>query len=149
MHGGLDGKSVWRGRDEYVEFLQTWTAEFRDWSVRVERLIDAGPDRVVALTHQTGTGRASVAPVELNLRLTLDERVDPTQRASSRLPLLCRNGHYPCARGACLEAQGQGLASRRWGLLLYDVEKVGRLEHVYVQRGDLLERRVEGLHPER
>jgi hypothetical protein len=29
MQGGLDGKSVWRGRDEYVEFLQTWTAEFR------------------------------------------------------------------------------------------------------------------------
>jgi ketosteroid isomerase-like protein len=67
MQGGLDGKSVWRGRDEYVEFLQTWTAEFPDWSVRVERLIDAGPDRVVALTHQTGTGRASGAPVELSL----------------------------------------------------------------------------------
>lgn len=67
MQGGLDGKSVWRGRDEYVEFLQTWTAEFRDWSVRVERLIDAGPGRVVALTHQTGIGRASGAPVELSL----------------------------------------------------------------------------------
>jgi ketosteroid isomerase-like protein len=63
----LDGRSVWRGRDEHVEFMRTWTAEFQDWSVRVERLIDAGSDRVVALTHQTGIGRASGARVELRL----------------------------------------------------------------------------------
>jgi hypothetical protein len=34
----LDGKTVWRGRDEYVEFMRTWTSEFRDWSIRGERL---------------------------------------------------------------------------------------------------------------
>jgi hypothetical protein len=26
----LDGKSVWRGRAEYVEFTRTWTDQFHD-----------------------------------------------------------------------------------------------------------------------
>jgi ketosteroid isomerase-like protein len=65
--GMLDGRSVWRGREEYVDWFHTWTGEFTDWSLRVERLIDAGHDRVVALTHQTGTGRESGAPVEFKV----------------------------------------------------------------------------------
>jgi ketosteroid isomerase-like protein len=63
----LDGRSVWRGREGFVEFVRTWTEEFEDWSIQVERWIDAGDDRVVALTHQSATGKASGAPVELNL----------------------------------------------------------------------------------
>jgi hypothetical protein len=46
----LDGKSVWRGREEYVEFTRTWTDQFHDWSIRAERLIDAGDDQVVVVT---------------------------------------------------------------------------------------------------
>jgi ketosteroid isomerase-like protein len=63
----LDGKSVWRGREEYVKFIGTWTDEFQDWSIRVDRVIDAGGDRVVTLTHQSATGKASGAPVELDV----------------------------------------------------------------------------------
>ena len=63
----LDGRSVWRGREGFVEFMRTWTEQFEDWSMQVERWIDAGADRVVALTHQTGTGKGSGAPVELKL----------------------------------------------------------------------------------
>jgi ketosteroid isomerase-like protein len=63
----LDGRSVWRGREGFVEFMRTWTEQFDDWSIRVERWIDAGEDRVVALTHQTATGKGSGVPVELNL----------------------------------------------------------------------------------
>jgi hypothetical protein len=37
----LDGQSLWRGREGFAEFVRTWTAEFDDWSVRLERLIDA------------------------------------------------------------------------------------------------------------
>jgi ketosteroid isomerase-like protein len=65
--GMLDGRSVWRGREEYVEWFRSWTGEFEDWSLRVERLIDAGQDRVVALTHQSGTGRESGVPVEFKV----------------------------------------------------------------------------------
>jgi ketosteroid isomerase-like protein len=63
----LDGRSVWRGREGFVEFVRTWTEQFEGWSIRVERLIDAGEDRVVALTHQTATGKGSGVPVELSL----------------------------------------------------------------------------------
>jgi ketosteroid isomerase-like protein len=63
----LDGRSIWRGREEYGEFIRTWTDQFDDWSIRAERFIDAGDDQVVVLSHQTATGRESGVPVELKL----------------------------------------------------------------------------------
>ena len=54
---GFEGGSVWHGREGFVEFVRTWTEQFEDWSIRLERLIDAGDDRVVVLTHQSATGR--------------------------------------------------------------------------------------------
>jgi ketosteroid isomerase-like protein len=63
----LEGRSVWRGREGFVEFIRTWTEQFEGWSIRLERVIDAGEDRVVALTRQSATGRESGVPVELNL----------------------------------------------------------------------------------
>jgi ketosteroid isomerase-like protein len=63
----LEGRSVWRGREGFAEFMRAWTEDFEDWSIRLERLIDAGEDRVVGLTHQSATGKVSGAPVELNL----------------------------------------------------------------------------------
>jgi ketosteroid isomerase-like protein len=58
---------VWPGRSGFVEFINTWTEQFEDWSMWVERWIDAHDDRVVALTRQSATGRGSGVPVELNL----------------------------------------------------------------------------------
>ncbi len=63
----LDGRSIWRGREGFVEFIRTWLEQFEGWSIRVERWIDAGEERVVALTRQSATGKASGVPVELNL----------------------------------------------------------------------------------
>ncbi len=63
----LDGRSVWRGRDGFVEFVRTWTDQFDGWSIRVERWIDADEERVVALTRQWATGKGSGVPVELPL----------------------------------------------------------------------------------
>ena len=63
----LNGRSVWPGREGFVEFIRTWTEQFEDWSIWVERWIDAGEDRVVALTRQTATGKGSRVPVELSL----------------------------------------------------------------------------------
>jgi ketosteroid isomerase-like protein len=65
--GEVLGRAVWRGREGFVEFVRTWTEEFEGWSIRVERLIDAGDDRVVALTLQSGTGKHSGVPVEMTL----------------------------------------------------------------------------------
>jgi len=63
----LEGRSVWLGREGFVEFIRTWTEQFEGWSIRLDRLIDAGEDRVVALTHQSAIGKESGVPVELNL----------------------------------------------------------------------------------
>jgi ketosteroid isomerase-like protein len=57
------------GREGFVEFMRTWTEDFEDWSIRLERLIDAGNDRVVALLHQAATGKGSGVPVELHFAL--------------------------------------------------------------------------------
>jgi ketosteroid isomerase-like protein len=63
----LDGRSVWRGREGFVEFIRTWTDQFEGWSIWVERWIGVGEDRVVALTRQSATGKGSGVPVELTL----------------------------------------------------------------------------------
>jgi ketosteroid isomerase-like protein len=60
-------RSVYRGREEFVEFMRTWSEDFEDWSIRPERLIDASDDRVVALVHQRATGKGSGVQVELHM----------------------------------------------------------------------------------
>jgi ketosteroid isomerase-like protein len=57
---------VYRGREGWDEFFRSWTEDFDDWSFRVERLIDAGDDRVVAHTPQSAVGKRSGVPVEWN-----------------------------------------------------------------------------------
>ena len=81
----LDGRSVWRGADGFVEFLRTWTEQFDEWSIRVERLIDAGEDRVVALTRQKATGKGSGVPVELNLGQVWEFEAGRVARAGAYL----------------------------------------------------------------
>jgi ketosteroid isomerase-like protein len=69
---GFAGPAVYRGREGFVEFMRTWTEDFEDWSIRLERLIDAGNDRVVALLHQWATGKGSGVPVELHFALVYE-----------------------------------------------------------------------------
>ena len=65
--GAVGMKPVLRGREDWLEFFRNWTEDFEDWSQRVERLIDVGDDRVVALTRQSAVGKGSGAPVDLEL----------------------------------------------------------------------------------
>jgi ketosteroid isomerase-like protein len=60
----FEGRSVWRGREGWVEFMRLWAEQFHDLSFQVVRLIDAGGDRVVVLVHQSGTGKESGIPIE-------------------------------------------------------------------------------------
>jgi ketosteroid isomerase-like protein len=64
LAGPFEGRSVWRGREGWVEFMRAWTEQFDDYSLQVERLIAADDDRVVALIRQSGTGKESGVPVE-------------------------------------------------------------------------------------
>jgi ketosteroid isomerase-like protein len=59
------GLGTYRGRDEFVEFMRVWTADFENWAIDMEQVIDAGNDRVVTVFRQTATGVGSGVPVEL------------------------------------------------------------------------------------
>ena len=63
---GIPGLGPYSGREEWLEFMRTWTEDFEGWSIELERLIDAGDDRVVGLFRQTATGKGSGAPVEMH-----------------------------------------------------------------------------------
>jgi ketosteroid isomerase-like protein len=60
---GLGMQSVYRGREEFREFMSTWTEDFEDWSIRLDTVADAG-ELVVVEFHQQATGKASGAPIE-------------------------------------------------------------------------------------
>ena len=81
----FEGKSVWRGRQEFVEFLRAWTGEFEDFSIRFEQLIDAGDDRVVIIYRQRGTGKGSGVPVEWHGGLISELRDGRVTRTRSYL----------------------------------------------------------------
>jgi ketosteroid isomerase-like protein len=63
---GFPGPAMYRGKDGFADFMRVWTEDFEDWSVRIERLADAGGNRVVALLHQSAIGKGSGVPVELH-----------------------------------------------------------------------------------
>jgi ketosteroid isomerase-like protein len=68
----LEGRTVFRGREEFVDFFRTWMEQFDEYSFRVERIIDAGDDRVVSILHQRGVGKASGVPVEWQMGQVLE-----------------------------------------------------------------------------
>jgi ketosteroid isomerase-like protein len=58
------------GPEGVARFIRVWTQDFAEWSVRVDRYIDAG-DRVVAFVHQTARGKGSGVPVEQRFGVVL------------------------------------------------------------------------------
>jgi len=63
---GVPGLGTYRGREEFLEFMRTWTEDFEDWSIELEQAFGAGPDRVAGVVRQRATGKASGAPVEVH-----------------------------------------------------------------------------------
>jgi ketosteroid isomerase-like protein len=55
------------GRDEYVEMMRRFSEDFEDFTTELEQIIDAGDDRVVAMTRSSATGKLSGAPVEMRM----------------------------------------------------------------------------------
>ena len=64
--GGAGFRDMYVGRGGFLEFMKTWTEDF-DWSIELERLVDAGDDRVVGVFRQRATGKGSGVPVELHM----------------------------------------------------------------------------------
>ena len=61
----LVGRSTYHGADGFVEFVGEWTEDFDEWSIELDRTIEATQDRVVAITRQRGVGKRSGVPIEL------------------------------------------------------------------------------------
>ena len=60
----MDGRNlpdggVYRGHEGILEHLTRWANMWEDWRVELDRFIDAGDDRVVALTHERGRNKAT------------------------------------------------------------------------------------------
>ena len=68
----VPGPRSYRGLAGLIEFMRTWTEDFEAWSNEYDRFIGAPDDRVVALAHQTGTGKGSGVPVELHYGLVFE-----------------------------------------------------------------------------
>ena len=45
--------------------MRAWTEDYENWSIELERVIDAGEDRVVGVFHHRAIGKASGVPIEL------------------------------------------------------------------------------------
>jgi ketosteroid isomerase-like protein len=66
---GVAGLEDVVGREGFVQFVRRWTEDFDDYETEYERIIDAGDDRVLVPTQQTGTGRESGVPVEIRVAM--------------------------------------------------------------------------------
>ena len=53
-----EGK-VHRGRDELTQVVRAWSGAWTDYSIKLERVLDAGDDRVVVIWEERGTGKGS------------------------------------------------------------------------------------------
>ena len=73
------------GREGFVEFMGRWTEDFEEYSNEMERLMDAGDDRVVGLFTQSGTGKGSGAPVVQGYAVIYDLQGGQVVRARAYL----------------------------------------------------------------
>jgi ketosteroid isomerase-like protein len=64
FRGWLD-RPIFHGADGFSEFINAWTQPYDDWNIAVEKVIDAGGDRVVAVLMQQGRLRGSDADVRM------------------------------------------------------------------------------------
>jgi ketosteroid isomerase-like protein len=60
---GWPDQPVFHGSDGFSEFITAWTQPYADWNIAVEKVLDAGGDRVVAVLVQRGRMRGSDAAV--------------------------------------------------------------------------------------
>jgi ketosteroid isomerase-like protein len=59
-----DGK-VWRGVDGAGRAMLEWTDAWSEWTLEIERYLDAGEGRVLALWNERGRARGSEAEISL------------------------------------------------------------------------------------
>jgi ketosteroid isomerase-like protein len=62
---GWPEQHIYEGIEEARRFIREWTSAFDDWKIEVEKLYDAGEDKVVAVVRQRGRSKTSGLPVDM------------------------------------------------------------------------------------
>jgi uncharacterized protein len=57
------GARTYRGHDGLRSAIEAWAGQWDDFRVEVERVIDAGRDRVIVIARHHGRGKSSGVPV--------------------------------------------------------------------------------------
>lgn len=90
---GLDGE--FHGIDQLAHALTEWHQSWVDVRIRAERIIALEDDRVLVLSHHTGSGRASGAPLDRRMAdiwTARDGRLIRWESYWSRTEALCAAG---------------------------------------------------------
>ena len=67
VEGGISPSAgTHRGRDSFVEWARSWTESFEDFRIQPVQVFVEG-DHVVLVLHQSGRGRGSGVPFEIEL----------------------------------------------------------------------------------
>ena len=60
----LPGAQTYRGHEGLLRAIDNWAGKWDEFRVDIERIIEAGPERVIVFAHQHGRGKSSAATVE-------------------------------------------------------------------------------------
>lgn len=63
---GAPEGGIHQGREAFENFLRTWLESFQDFRIEPEQIIE-DENRLIAVVHQSGTGRASGIQVEARI----------------------------------------------------------------------------------
>jgi ketosteroid isomerase-like protein len=60
----LPGATTHRGHDGFLRALDNWAGQWDEFRVDIERVIEAGPERVIVFARHHGRGKSSGAVVD-------------------------------------------------------------------------------------
>jgi ketosteroid isomerase-like protein len=67
--GFMEERTTLHGTDEFLELRAAWMEPYEDWEYEVERILDAGANRVVVTLYQRGKPRDSDSWVDMHYGL--------------------------------------------------------------------------------
>jgi len=80
LQGAVDDHGPIIGRDAMRAYAADWYEMFPDFTISFEDITDAGPDRVIAISHIAGTAKASGVPVDMRFSALYTIRDDKIVR---------------------------------------------------------------------
>jgi ketosteroid isomerase-like protein len=78
---GWPGQSEFCGLDEFNDFLDAWTEPYEGWRYEVEKILEAGGNRVVVTVRQRGKPRGSDSWIDAHFAIVYTIERELIQRA--------------------------------------------------------------------